>query len=41
MLDSITAILEAKGMGMGEIDQFITVDLLLKGSTDLKLHFLK
>ncbi len=35
MLDSITAILEAKGMDMGEIDQFITIDLLLKGSADL------
>ena len=35
MLDSITAILETKGMGMGEIDQFINVNLLLKGSDDL------
>ncbi len=35
MLDSISAILEAKGMGMGEIDQFIDVNLLLKGSADL------
>ncbi len=35
MLDSITAVLEAKGMDGGEIDQFIDVNLLLKGNADL------
>ncbi len=35
MLDTITAMLETRGMDMGEIDQYINVDLLLKGSPDL------
>ncbi len=42
MLDSITAVLEAKGIGLGEIDQFIDVNLLLKGTSrglvELKSH---